>query len=74
MADNGVDSGNVVQCNTEALSDLCILDPSQMVIQFNAMVTFFLMFTTVHILQNIITTVMIYGYFSFQSPLFLRLN
>jgi len=39
VADNGVDSGNVVQCNNEALSDLCILDPSQMVIPFNTMAT-----------------------------------
>jgi hypothetical protein len=40
VADNGVDSGNVVRCNTEALSDLCILDHSQMVIPFNTMATF----------------------------------
>jgi len=33
--------GNIVHCNGEALSDLCILGPSQMVIPFNTMATRF---------------------------------
>jgi hypothetical protein len=41
VADNGADSGNVVQCNIEALSDLGILDPSEMAIPFNTMATLF---------------------------------
>jgi hypothetical protein len=34
-------SGNVLHCNTETLSDLCIWGPSQTVIPFNTMATLF---------------------------------
>lgn len=43
--------GNVVQCNTEALSDHYILGPSQMVIPFNTMATLFIVHSCPHITE-----------------------